>query len=404
MTIGRMEQLYEKQDAMLNATRMDIVRSFMGHVNWEAPMLCIRGPRGVGKSTLLRQYVKQHFEAGSEAVLYCSMDFVYFSQHSILEVAEKFYKHGGRLLILDEVHKYEKWSREVKEVAEIYPNLQVMMSGSSLLKLIDGDADLSRRCRGYYMPGLSFREYLQFYKGIVIPVHPLEEVLEHPKAIAAEVNAVCRPLQHFHEYLKFGYYPFYLKNPIDYYPLIEQIENYVIDVELPQLRKVNPSNCRKIKALLNVLAQQVPYDVDITKMASAIELQRNTVIEYLNHLNDAKLIQMLYSDLVSVKKMQKPDKIYLENPNLLYALASTPVKIGTARECFAVNQLSYQHTVEYGKQQGDFKVDSKWTFEVGGEGKTFDQIADLPNSYVLADDIESPKGNKLPLWMIGMTY
>ncbi len=404
MTIGRMEQLYEKQDAMLNATRMDIVRSFMGHVNWEAPMLCIRGPRGVGKSTLLRQYVKQHFEAGSEAVLYCSMDFVYFSQHSILEVAEKFYKHGGRLLILDEVHKYEKWSREVKEVAEIYPNLQVMMSGSSLLKLIDGDADLSRRCRGYYMPGLSFREYLQFYKGIVIPVHPLEEVLEHPKAIAAEVNAVCRPLQHFHEYLKFGYYPFYLKNPIDYYPLIEQIENYVIDVELPQLRKVNPSNCRKIKALLNVLAQQVPYDVDITKMASAIELQRNTVIEYLNHLNDAKLIQMLYSDLVSVKKMQKPDKIYLENPNLLYALASTPVKIGTARECFAVNQLSYQHTVEYGKQQGDFKVDSKWTFEVGGETKTFDQIADLPNSYVLADDIESPKGNKLPLWMIGMTY
>lgn len=399
-----MEQLYEKQDAMLNATRMDIVRSFMGHVNWEAPMLCIRGPRGVGKSTLLRQYVKQHFEAGSEAVLYCSMDFVYFSQHSILEVAEKFYKHGGRLLILDEVHKYENWSREVKEVAEIYPNLQVMMSGSSLLKLIDGDADLSRRCRGYYMPGLSFREYLQFYKGIVIPVHPLEEVLEHPKAIAAEVNAVCRPLQHFHEYLKFGYYPFYLKNPIDYYPLIEQIENYVIDVELPQLRKVNPSNCRKIKALLNVLAQQVPYDVDITKMASAIELQRNTVIEYLNHLNDAKLIQMLYSDLVSVKKMQKPDKIYLENPNLLYALASTPVKIGTARECFAVNQLSYQHTVEYGKQQGDFKVDSKWTFEVGGEGKTFDQIADLPNSYVLADDIESPKGNKLPLWMIGMTY
>lgn len=404
MTIGRMEQLYEKQDAMLNATRMDIVRSFMGHVNWEAPMLCIRGPRGVGKSTLLRQYVKQHFEAGSEAVLYCSMDFVYFSQHSILEVAEKFYKHGGRLLILDEVHKYENWSREVKEVAEIYPNLQVMMSGSSLLKLIDGDADLSRRCRGYYMPGLSFREYLQFYKGIVIPVHPLEEVLEHPKAIAAEVNAVCRPLQHFHEYLKFGYYPFYLKNPIDYYPLIEQIENYVIDVELPQLRKVNPSNCRKIKALLNVLAQQVPYDVDITKMASAIELQRNTVIEYLNHLNDAKLIQMLYSDLVSVKKMQKPDKIYLENPNLLYALASTPVKIGTARECFAVNQLSYQHTVEYGKQQGDFKVDSKWTFEVGGEGKTSDQIADLPNSYVLADDIESPKGNKLPLWMIGMTY
>lgn len=399
-----MEQLFEKQEAMLNATRMDIVRSFMGHVNWEAPMLCIRGPRGVGKSTLLKQYIKQHFEAGSAEALYCSMDFVYFSQHSILEVAEKFYKHGGKLLVLDEVHTYENWSREVKEVAEIYPNLQLMLSGSSLLKLMDGDADLSRRCRGYYMPGLSFREYLHFYKGIELPIHSLKEILDSPKAIAAEMNKVCRPLQHFHEYLKFGYYPFYLSNPIDYYPLIEQIVNYVIDVELPQLRKVDPTNCRKIKALLNVLAQQVPFDVDITKLATVIGLQRNTVIEYLGHLNEAKLIQMLYSDIISVKKMQKPDKIYLENPNLLYALASSPVKIGTARECFAVNQLSYQHTVEYGKQQGDFKVDGNWIFEVGGEGKSFDQIADLPNSYVLADDIESPRGNKLPLWMMGLMY
>ena len=144
--------------------------------------------------------------------------------------------------------------------------------------------------------------------------------------------------------------------------------------------------------------------MDISKMASMIELQRNTVIEYLNHLDDAKLIHLLYSDLVSVKKMQKPDKIYLENSNLLYALATTPVKIGTARECFAVNQLRYQHTVEYGKLQGDFKVDGKWIFEVGGESKTFNQIADLPNSYVLADDIESPRGNKLPLWMIGLMY
>ena len=388
-----MELLFEKQDAMLNATNMDIVRNFMNHVNWDAPMLCIRGPRGVGKSTLLRQHIRQQYGIGSEEVLYCSLDFSYFTQHSILEVAEKFYKHGGKLLVLDEAHKYENWSREVKEVAEIYPNLQIVLSGSSLLKLIEGDADLSRRCRGYYMPGLSFREYLQFYKGIVLPSHPLEEILANAKEIAAEVNSQCRPLQHFHEYLKFGYYPFYLKNPIDYYPLIEQTTNYVIDVELPQLRKVNPSNCRKIKALLNVLAQQVPFDVDIS-----------TVIEYLGHLADAKLLNLLFSDLVSVKKMQKPDKIFLENSNLLYALATTPVKIGTARECFAVNQLSCQHTVEYGKQQGDFKVDGKWTFEVGGEGKTFDQIADLPDSYILADDIESPHGNKLPLWMVGLMY
>ncbi len=316
-----MDVLFEKQEAMLRATSMDIVRSFMNRVNWAAPMLCIRGPRGVGKSTLLRQYIKQHFESNSEQVLYCSLDWVYFSQHSILEVAERFYKRGGKLLVFDEVHKYENWSREVKEVAETYPNLQLMLSGSSLLKLLDGDADLSRRCRGYDMPGLSFREYLQFYKGIELSVHTLEDILTSPNKLAAEVNKVCRPLQHFHEYLKYGYYPFFLTNPIDYYALIEQTLNYVIDVELPQLRGVNPANCRKIKALLNVLAQQVPFDVDISKLASVTELQRNTVLEYLNHLRDAKLIHLLYSDIMSVKKMQKPDKIFLESPNLLYALA-----------------------------------------------------------------------------------
>lgn len=399
-----MEALFERQEAMLRATKTDIVRSFMDKVNWDAPMLCIRGPRGVGKSTLLRQYVKLHYGVDSEEVLYCSLDWVYFSQHSILEVAEKFYKHGGRLLVLDEVHKYAEWSREVKEVAEVFPGLQLMLSGSSLLKLLDGDADLSRRCRGYDMPGLSLREYLQFYKGIVLPPHPLEEMLASPKAVAQEVNAVCRPLQCFQEYLRYGYYPYYLTNPIDYYPLMEQTINYIIDVELPQLRGVNPANGRKLKALLAVLAQQVPFEVDISKLASVAGLQRNTVIEYLSHLRDAKLLSLLYSDLLSVKKMQKPDKIYLDNPNMLYALATAPVKIGTARECFAVNQLSFAHTVEYGKAQGDFKVDGKWTFEVGGEGKSFDQVADLPDAYVLADDIESPRGHKLPLWMLGFLY
>lgn len=399
-----MEALFEKQDALLRATGMNIVRSFMDDVNWDAPMLCIRGPRGVGKSTLLRQYVKMHYEPGSEEVLYCSMDWVYFSQHSMLEIAEKFYKRGGKLLIFDEVHKYAQWSSEVKEVAETYPNLQIVLSGSSLLRLLDGDTDLSRRCRGYDMPGLSFREYLRFYKGIVLPASSLEDILEAPNKLAAKVNDVCRPLQHFHDYLKYGYYPFYLTNPIDYHVLIEQTVNYVIDVELPQLKNVNPSNCRKIKALLCVLSQQVPFDVDVSKLATMAELQRNTVLEYLNHMKSAKLLNLLFSDLLSVKKMQKPDKIYLENPNLLYALATAPVQIGTARECFAVNQLGYAHTVEYGKTQGDFKVDGKWTFEVGGEKKRFDQIADLPNSFVLADGIEMPHGKKLPLWMIGFLY
>lgn len=399
-----MDTLFEKQNTMLRSTSMHIVRNFMHSVNWKAPMLCIRGSQGVGKSTMLRQYIKLNYEPGSEEVLYCSMDWVYFGQHSMLEVAERFYKHGGRLLVFDEAHKYENWSQEVKEIAEIYPDMQLIISGSSLLKLLDGDADLSRRCRGYDMPGLSFREFLHFYKGIELPAYTLEEILNEAKKIAAEVNDACRPLQFFHEYLRTGYYPFYLTNPIDYYPLIEQTINYVVDVELPQQRNINPANCRKIKALLNVLATQVPFSVDISKLATAIGLQRATLLEYLSHMNDAKIINLLYSDIASVKKMQKPDKIYMENPNLLYALGTHTTQIGTVRECFVVNQLSHSHTIEYGKKQGDFKVDGKWTFEVGGEKKTFRQIADVPDSYILADDIESPQGNKLPLWIIGLTY
>ena len=402
--VENMAVLFEKQEVMLRSTDMKIVRDFMRTVNWTAPLLCIRGARGVGKSTLLRQYIKQNFGETSRKALYCSLDWVYFAQHSILEVAEKFYQSGGKLLILDEVHKYPHWSREIKETAEMYPDIQFVLSGSSLLKIIDGDADLSRRCRAYDMPGLSFREYLQFYKGITLPLFSLEDVLDKTKDVAAAVNEVCRPLEHFHNYLKYGYYPFYLKNPIDYYALIEQTENYVIDVEIVQQRNVNPANCRKIKALINVLAQNVPYDTDITKLAQLAQLQRNTVLEYLNHLSDAKLINLIYSDLISVGKMQKPDKILLENPNMLYALATVPVHIGTARECFTVNQLSVAHTVEYAKEQGDFKVDGRYTFEIGGKSKTFRQIAGVKDSYVFSDDLEMPRGNKIPLWMLGVLY
>lgn len=398
-----MDTLFEKQDLLLRATDMKIVRSFINQVNWDAHLLCIRGPRGVGKSTLLRQYIKMNFAPGSEKALYCSLDWVYFSQHSMLEVARTFHQRGGQLLVFDEVHKYDNWSREVKEIADLYPDMRIMLSGSSLLRLMDGDADLSRRCRNYEMPGLSFREYLQFFEGIEIEPRPLDEILSDPRALAEEVNKACRPLEFFRRYLREGYYPFYLNNPIDYYPLIEQTVNYVIDVELPLLRGVKPESTRKLKALLNILSQEVPFKVEMTKLASNLEMNRTTVVEYLNYLNEAKMLSLLYCDLKSVKKLQKPDKIFLDNPNLLYALSDRTPLIGTVRECFTVNQLGYGHTVEYDKQ-GDFRVDGRWIFEAGGSRKSFKQIADLPDSYVLADDTEYPRGNKLPLWMVGMCY
>lgn len=399
-----METLFVKQDRMLANTSTAIIRKLMDEINWDARLISIQGPRGVGKTTLMKQYIKKNYSPYTREALYCSLDSVYFSSHSLLQLAEKFCMNGGKHLFLDEVHKYPEWSKEIKEIYDLYPEIKVVFSGSSLLQLLNGDADLSRRCIPYTMQGLSFREFLLFYKKINLPVCSLEELLQNPAEICHEVNQKCLPIPNFKEYLKVGYYPFYMENKRDYLTSIEQVVNMVLEVELPELCRVEIGNIRKLKALMEVLSSTVPFTVDATKMSKLIGINRNTVVEYLYHLGKSKLLNLIFSDLTSVKKMQKPDKIYLENSNMLYALSSRPVDIGTARETYAVNQLSFGHTVEYGKKNGDFKVDGKYIFEVGGSGKTYDQIPDIPNSYILADDMETPYKSKLPLWAIGFMY
>lgn len=399
-----MDTLFARHDQYLQVTPTEIVRDCMADIDWNAPILSIRGPKGVGKSTLIKQYIRMHFAADDRSVLYCSLDGIYFSSHTLIDLAGQFYRLGGKHLFLDEVHKYPNWSLEVKEISDLYPDLHLILSGSSLLSLNAGQADLSRRCIDHDISGLSFREYLRFYEGITLPRYTLEDILTRPVEICRQVNEVCKPVETFKNYLKVGYYPFYLHYAKSYGTAIEQVVNHVIDEELPTVCKVDTANCRKIKALMGILCSTVPFEVDISRMSVQSGLQRNTVIEYLKYLHNAGLLNLLYSDLRNVKKMQKPDKIYLENSNMLYALAIVDVPIGTARETFVVNQLSYQHEVEYGKKQGDFRVDGKYTFEVGGADKDFSQIADLPNSYVLADNLDNAQGQKLPLWMVGLLY
>lgn len=399
-----METLFNKQNRLLSNTSTDIVRQAMTGINWGARLIAIRGARGIGKTTVMLQHIKLHYPAYTNEALYCSLDSMYFTTHTILDLAESFYKGGGKHLFLDEIHKYPSWSREVKEVYDLYPDLRVVISGSSLLNLLGGDADLSRRCVAYSMQGLSFREYLRFYHGIDIAPRRLEEILENPAPLCAEVNAKCKPLPLFKDYLQHGYYPYYLQNHTDYYTMIEQVCNFVVESELPQLCNVELGNVRKLKTLLGVMAATVPFEVDIAKLATVIGVHRNTVVTYLLHLAKADLLSLLYSDISSVKRMQKPDKIYLENPNMVYALATGEIKTGTVRETFAVNQLKHAHEVEYGKASGDFRIDGKYTFEVGGQDKTFKQIAGLPHSYILADDTEFPNGHKLPLWVLGFLY
>lgn len=401
-----MKNLIDKHLRFYKQTPMAIIRQCSNEINWDTPLLALRGPKGVGKSTIMRQYIKQHYALSDRTVLYCSCDGAYFASHSLLDLAEQFYKSGGKHLFLDEIHKYPNWSCEIKEIYDCYPTMRIVISGSSLLQLTEGDADLSRRCINYDIQGLSFREFLHFYKNITLPKYSLEQILSNPWTLAEEVNDKCRPLQYFQEYLQYGYYPYYLvlKNNIDYYSSIEQVVGYIIDDELPRICKVDVQNTRKIKALINILAISVPYEIDIKRFSIQSALQRSTIIEYFNYLNKAKIIHQLYSDYINVKKMQKPDKILMDNSNMLYALASQQVNIGTVRETFAVNQLSHSHLVEYAKSGGDLRVDGQYIFEIGGADKSYEQIAGKPNSFILADDIEYPNGNKLPLWIIGFLY
>lgn len=398
-----METLFKKHHILISQVSLDIIREMMHQVNWNKQLVAIRGSRGVGKTTLIRQYIKQRYGTHAGEALYCVMDSMYFTNHKLLDLAERFYMMGGQHLFLDEVHKYPTWSKEIKEINDLWPSMRITFSGSSLIQILNADADLSRRVLNYNMAGLSFREYLHFYKGIKLPVHTLIEILENADAVCEEVCAACHPLPLFEAYLRAGYYPFYDGDEVEYYSRIENVVSFIIDQEMTQFCGVDPAYTRKLKAMMMYLADNLPYEVNIAKLSSYLEINKSTVLNYLSSMQRAEPLHLLYADNKTVTKMQKPDKILMHNPNLLYALGSQQ-NIGTVRECFVVNQLSKGHTVEYGKSQGDYKVDGRYTFEVGGKDKTFEQIADLPDSFILADNMEFPVGKKLPLWIVGLLY
>ena len=403
-----MDALFRKSDRLLANTPTDIIRDKMGDIHWNAQLISILGAKGVGKSTLLRQYLKQHFDLGDHRALYCSADTVDFSMRTLVSLAEEFVMRGGELLVIDEIHKYHSgtadWSREIKEIYDLFPNLKMIVSGSSLLQLREGDADLSRRAIKYTMPGLSFREALRFYHGLSFPRCSLDDILAHPYDLWQSVTSKCKPVALFKEYLEKGYYPFLLEGEGEYFTKIEQVVNYIIETELPRICKVDVANVRKLQALIALICSEVPFELNANKIAAALEIGRDTVVEYLKYLGDAKVLNLLYSDKKKIGKLTKPDKVYLENPNILYALAPTKVDIGTLRETFAIGCLSESYNVEYGKVQGDFKVDGKYTFEIGGRSKDFSQIAGVNDSYIFADDWDMPDGAKLPLWMLGFLF
>lgn len=401
-----MEKLFERHDEYLSLVPMEFVRSFMQKIDWSLRLIAIKGPKGVGKSTLMQQYIKQHFAPDDRHVLYCSADASYFTNHTLVDTADQFCKIGGQYLFIDEIHKYENWSREIKDIYDLHRNLHIIVSGSSLLQINDGQADLSRRLTAYNMPGLSFREYLSMNSGINAEAISLDDLMGAPNQFCTEVKHLCHPLEHFKNYLKAGYYPFYFENKTNYQNTVESVVNYIIDTELPKYRNLEIGNTRRVKALLKVLSQMVPYEVDITKLSTTIGIQRASSLKYLRHLEEASLIHRLFTKLSTITDLQKPDKILLDNSNLLYTLSDKQPEIGTVRETFFCNQLqSAGHLVEYGgMKSGDFRINGDLVIEVGGQDKTLRQVKNESNGYVAADDIDNATFHKIPLWAFGFLY
>lgn len=397
-----MDSLYEKFYKKMDVVSLDFKRSLMDQIQWDARLIGIKGARGVGKTTLLLQFIKENLPI-DESTLYVSLDNIWFAENKLSALTDAFVKRGGKYLFLDEVHKYPNWSQELKNIYDDYPELKVVFTGSSLLEILNARADLSRRAIVYTLQGLSYREYLHLKSGIQLPKLDLADLLQNHVRLAREVNGKLRPLQYFEEYLKTGYFPYFQEVPSLYYHRIEEVINMTLEVELPLLRKVEVSYVSKLKQLLQIISESVPFIPNVSKLSERIGLNRNTFTSYLFFLQEANLTRNIYKDASGITQLQKPDKIYLENTNFQYALAPKNAEKGSIRETFFVNQLSYQYRLEY-VEQGDFLIDQTYTIEVGGKGKTKRQIQGIANSYTAADELEYGTGTKIPLWMFGLLY
>lgn len=397
-----MDVLFERFWKRLAYTDVSFVRSLMDTIHWDARMIGIRGARGVGKTTLLLQYIKLHLPQDS-SVLYTNLDNIWFTEHKLYDMADLFVKRGGKYLFLDEVHKYPNWSQELKNIYDDFPELHIVFTGSSLLEILNARADLSRRAIIYEMQGFSFREYLNRNLQTDFPVIQLDDIFTKHVQISALVTNKIKTLQHFPEYLKFGYYPYYNELPPLYYQRIDEVINMILEVEIPLLRGVDMAYVTKLKQLLLVLSESVPFIPNITKLSERIGITRNSLLSYLHALQESGLTYHLNKDSFGITRLQKPDKIYLENTNLMYALGTKNVDTGTLRETFFANQVKYLHRLTM-SDQSDFLIDDKYTIEVGGKDKGYRQLADLDNAFIAADDIEYGHEHKIPLWMFGFLY
>lgn len=395
-------QLFGKQEKLLRGLRSEYKSSLHDKIIWDEQMIGIRGARGVGKTTLLLQQLlnikKDEYEC-----LYVNLDDIAFPYDHLTDLAEEFDRIGGRYLLLDEIHKYENWSQELKNIYDNYPRMKVVFTGSSILDILKGKADLSRRAVVYNMNGLSFREFLQIRTGRKFDSYKLDDLLGNHEKYASDINAIIKPFQYFDSYLKFGYYPYFLQNVENYHLKLSNTISLTIETELPLLYNIDNQYIGKLKKFLKLLSSNIPFKPNISNLASAIGISWQSVIHYLHYLDEAGIIKVIYHEGKVMKNLTKPEMVYLHHPNHFYVFSEMIENKGNLRESFFVNQLSCCHQVEKARR-GDFVVNGKYYFEIGGKNKTYHQIAGLDDSFIASDDIEYGFKNKIPLWLFGFLY
>lgn len=381
-------------EGQLQQTSSAFHRYMYNQISWQARMFGLVGPRGVGKSTMILQYIKEHRD--TQRMFYVSADHLYFMSHTLVDLADEFAKEGGEQLFIDEIHKYENWSRELKQIYDTHPDIKIGFTGSSVLDIYKGYADLSRRAPVFMMQGLSFREYLLLFHQLEIPAFSLNEILEQK----ATIPQVAHPLPLFHDYLKRGYYPF--ADDPNFELQLRQTINQTMEVDIPIYANMNASTGRKLKKLLAVIAKSVPFKPVMDSVATAVGVSRNVLPDYFLYMEQAGMIGQLRDDTGGLRGIGKVDKVYLDNTNLAYLLGGTATDIGNIRETFFYNQMRVTADV-ISSHVSDFEIAGK-TFEVGGKKKNKKQITNVDEGYVVKDDIEFGSGNVIPLWAFGLTY
>lgn len=390
-----MDTLYRIYRTLLSNTSTEFVRYLHDQIEWDSRLIAVLGARGIGKTTLLLQHIKLYDNI--EETLFVTADDLYFAEHKLVDLAMEFYQQGGKKLYIDEIHKYNGWSREIKNIYDLIPQLQVVYTGSSILDLENGGADLSRRKLEYHLNGLSFREYLAISRGYRLPVYSLKDILSHKVDFPYEKE---RPLQLFKEYLQQGYYPFFQEK--GYYVRLRSVLNQTLENDIPIFAKMNMTTAQKLKRLLYIIAQSVPFKPNFKKLATLLDINRNTISELMFYLEKAGVINQLRSDTEGIRLLGKVDKVYLNNTNLAYALSDSTPDIGNIRETVFFSMMRTTQPITT-SSVSDFSL-GKYTFEIGGKSKSQKQVRGVEDAYIVKDDIEYGMKNIIPLWTFGFTY